>query len=232
MLSVDPGADGYAVVTLDRPEKRNALSIELRFELADALDRLAADEAVGCVVLTGSGSAFSSGMDTTQFGGDRENRMRLLESSRRMFGTVARFPKPLIAAVNGHALAGGFALALLCDVRIASADAELGFSELARRHIPPSYAAARAVLPPGPARDLSVTGRMLDAQQALEASVVSEVVPEGELMPRVRELAAGIGASPRTAMETKRRIILDGERTWLPLLEDETEVLRRALLEG
>ena len=231
MLSVE-AADGYAVLTLDRPEKRNALSIELRFEMADALDRLAADESVGCVVLTGSGSAFSSGMDTTQFGGDRENRMRLLESSRRMFGAVARFPKPVIAAVNGHALAGGFALALLCDVRIASAGAEMGFSELARRHIPPSYAAARSVLAPGPARDLCVTGRTLDAQQALELGVVSEVVPAAELLPRTRELAAGIGASPRAAIETKRRVLLDAERTWLPLLEDETEVLRRALLEG
>ena len=231
MLSVE-SAKGYAVVTLDRPEKRNALSIELRFELADALDGLAADEAIGCVVLTGSGSAFSSGMDTTQFGGDRENRMRLLESSRRVFGTVARFPKPLIAAVNGHALAGGFALCLLCDVRIASADAELGFSELARRHIPPSYAAARSVLAPGPARDLCVTGRMLDAQQALDLGVVSEVLPAADLPARARELAAAIGASPRTAMETKRRVLLDGERTWMPLLEDETEVLRRALLES
>src|SRR5947207_1658729 len=177
MLSVEP-ADGYAVVTLERPEKRNALSIELRFELADALDRLADDGAVGCAVLTGAGSAFSSGMDTTQFGGDRDNRLRLVESSERMFGTVARFPKALLAAVNGHALAGGFALALLCDVRIASTEASLGFSELARRHIPPSYAAARAVLAPGPARDLCVTGRMLDAQQALELGVVSEVVPD------------------------------------------------------
>jgi len=122
MLSVQPG-DGYAVVTLERPEKRNALSIELRFELAEALDGLAADDGVGCAVLTGAGSAFSSGMDTTQFGGDRENRERLVEWSERMFGTVARFPKPLIAAVNGHALAGGFALALLCDVRIASREA-------------------------------------------------------------------------------------------------------------
>src|SRR4051794_14631221 len=231
MLSVDEG-DGFAVVTLQRPEKRNALSIELRFELAGELDRLAADEAIGCAVLTGAGSAFSSGMDTTQFGGDEENKRLLVESSERMFGTVATFPKPLVAAVNGHALAGGFALALLCDVRIASADARLGFSELARRHIPPSYAAARAALPPAAARDLCVTGRMLDAQEALQRGVVSEVVDADTLMSRARELAAGIGGSLQTAMETKRRILLDGERTWMPLLEDETRVLREALLGG
>ena len=229
MLSVEPG-DGFAVVTLERAEKRNALSIELRFELASALDDLAADDGVGCAVLTGAGSAFSSGMDTTQFGGDRENRMRLLESSERMFGTVARFPKPLIAAVNGHALAGGFALALLCDVRIGSSEARLGFSELARRHIPPSYAAARAALPPAAARDLCVTGRVLDAAEALALGVLSEVVEPAELMPRARELGAAIGAGPQAAIETKRRVLLEGERTWMPLLEDETRVLRNALL--
>jgi enoyl-CoA hydratase/carnithine racemase len=169
-------------------------------------------------------------MDTSQFGGDRDNRLRLAESSERMFGAVARFPKALAAAVNGYALAGGFALALLCDVRIASTDARLGFSELARRHIPPSYAAARSALEPAAARDLCVTGRILDPREALEWGVVSEVVDPQALLPRAHELGASIGSSPRTAVETKRRILLDGERTWLPLLEDETRVLRRALL--
>jgi enoyl-CoA hydratase len=229
VLSVEVG-ESHALVTLERPEKRNALSIELRFELADALDRLAGDEAVACVVLTGAGSAFSSGLDTTQFGGDRDNKQRLLESSERMFGTVARFPKPIVAAVNGPALAGGFALALLCDVRVASTEARLGFPELARRHIPPSYAAARAVLAPAVARDLCFTGRILDPDQALALGVVSEVVDAAALLPRAREIADGVGASPQAAFETKRRVLLDGERSWMPLLEDELQVLRKALL--
>ena len=79
-----------ATLTLDRPEKRNALSIELRFALADALDALAADDAVHCAVLTGAGSAFCAGMDVTQFGGDRAHKERLVESSARAFGAVAR----------------------------------------------------------------------------------------------------------------------------------------------
>lgn len=134
-----------ATLTLNRPEKRNALSIELRFALADALAALAADEEVSCVLLTGAGSAFCAGMDVTQFGGDRANKEQLVESSGRCFDAVARFPKPLVAFVNGPAIAGGFALALLCDVRIAAAGARLGFPEIGR-HIPPSYAAARAAL--------------------------------------------------------------------------------------
>ena len=88
--------EGVALVTLQRPEKRNALSIDLRLELADAFGRLADDEEVGCVVLTGAGSAFCSGMDTTQFGGDRANKERLVESSIAAFarGIAAKFTRP------------------------------------------------------------------------------------------------------------------------------------------
>jgi enoyl-CoA hydratase/carnithine racemase len=131
-----------ARVTLNRPDKRNALSIELRYEVAAAFTDLAEDDAVACGLLTGAGSAFCAGMDVTQFGGDRANRERIVESSGQCFDAVARFPKPLVAYLNGPAVAGGFALALLCDVRIAASQAQMGFPELGRQ-IPPSYAAAR-----------------------------------------------------------------------------------------
>ncbi len=103
-----------AIVTLDRPEKRNALSIELRELIAERFAELASDDEVACAVLTGAGSAFCSGMDTTQFGGDRAHKERLVECSVAAFGAVGSFPKPLIAAVNGPAVAGGFALAPCC----------------------------------------------------------------------------------------------------------------------
>src|SRR2546423_14518553 len=104
MLSVEQ-AEGYTVVTLDRPEKRNALSIELRLELSDALERIAADDGVGCAVLTGAGSAFSSGMDTTQFGGDRGNRLPPVASTGRIFCTAPRLPYAPPAGVLREALA-------------------------------------------------------------------------------------------------------------------------------
>jgi enoyl-CoA hydratase len=215
-----------ALVTLDRPEKRNALSIELRFALAEALDAAARDDAVHCAVLTGEGSAFCAGMDVTQFGGDRANKERLLESSARAFAAVARFPKPLVAYVNGPAIAGGFAIALLCDLRIAAPQARLGFPEIGR-HIPPSYAAARAALPEALARELCLTGRVLDAAEARERGVVSSVGTYDDALAVARGIAA---APPAATREVKRRALLHGERTWLPLLDDELEQLRAALL--
>lgn len=222
---------GVALVTLQRPEKRNALSIDLRLELADAFGRLADDEDVGCTVLTGAGSAFCSGMDTTQFGGDRAHREQLVESSLAAFGAVARFPKPLVGAINGPAIAGGFVLALYCDLRIASQTAEFGFPELPRG-IPPSYAAARAALAEPLARELVLTGRSMGAAEARAAGVVSEVVAPDAVLPRALELARAIAAKPRaTLREVKRRILLDAAHLRGPLAQDEERVFRAALLD-
>lgn len=219
-----------ALVTLDRPQKRNALSIELRFALAQALGELAADDAVRCAVLTGAGSAFSSGMDTAQFGGDRQNRRRLLDSTRAAFGAVTGFPKPLLAAVNGPALAGGFALALECDLRVAGRSARFGFAELPRG-IPPSYAAALAAVPEPLARELCLTGRILDADEARAAGLVAEVVEDGEAVPRALALAAELASRPlATLLEVKRRFLRAAELSRGPLRADEERVLRAALL--
>jgi enoyl-CoA hydratase/carnithine racemase len=224
--------DRVAVVTLERPEKRNALSIDLRIELADAFERLAGDESVGCIVLTGAGTAFCAGMDTSQFGGDLGHRSRLVETSTGAFRAVGRCPRPVLAAVNGPALAGGFALALLCDVRIASETATFGYPELPIG-IPPSYASARAALNPAVARELCLTGRTVGADEALRLGIVSEVSPAGELRERALERAEQIARMPaRAQLETKRRILLDGERSWGELFADEERVFREVLLEG
>jgi enoyl-CoA hydratase len=222
--------DEVAVVTLQRPEKRNALSIELRVELSEAFAALGEDEQVGAVVLTGAGPAFCSGMDVTQFGGDRPHKERLVETSVSCFRAVAGCPRPVVAGVNGPALAGGFALALLCDVRVASENATFGFPELPRG-IPPSYAAARAALPAPIAAELALTGRLLDAFTALRLGVVSAVHPDAELMPRALEVAGRIASGPRRAVvETKRRVLLDRERSFGYLFAEEERLLREVLL--
>jgi enoyl-CoA hydratase/carnithine racemase len=230
LLTIEPHG-AVAVVTLRRPEKRNALSIDLRVELADAFTGLAADDSVGCIVLTGAGPAFCSGMDTDQFGGDAEHRRRLVETSTGAFHAVGRCPRPVLAAVNGPALAGGFALALLCDVRLAAESATLGYSEVALG-IPASYAAARAALSPAVARDLCISGRVMDAREAAALGVVSAVVPDEELHDAALERAEAIAGLPRAAvLETKQRFLRDGQRSWGPLFEEEERAFRAALLQ-
>jgi enoyl-CoA hydratase len=228
LLSIERHGE-VAVVTLQRPEKRNALSIELRVELGDAFGELGSDEGVGCVVLTGSGTAFCSGMDVTQFGGDLDHKRRIVETSTSAFEAVGGCLRPVVAAVNGPALAGGFALALLCDLRIASERARFGFPELPRG-IPPSYAAARAVLPATLAQDLCLTGRLVDAREGLELGIVREV-HDGDVVRRGVELAEQIATLPRDAvLETKRRVLLERDHLWGFLFDEERSVFARALL--
>jgi enoyl-CoA hydratase len=228
LLSIERDGE-VALVTLERPEKRNALSIELRIALAEAFGRLGDDAGVGCVVLTGAGTAFCSGMDVTQFGGGRDHKRRLVETSTLAFDAVGGCARPVVAAVNGPAIAGGFALALLCDLRVASREATFGFPELPRG-IPPSYASARAVLPAAVAQDLCLTGRIVDAAEASGLGVVRDVV-EGDVVAAGMELAHRVAGLPRDAVvETKRRTRLERERLWGFLFEDERRAFHRALL--
>jgi enoyl-CoA hydratase/carnithine racemase len=164
-------------------------------------------------------------MDVTQFGGDAEHRRQLAETSIRAFAAVARCPKPTVALVNGPALAGGFALALLCDVRIAAPDARFGFPELGRS-IPPSYAAAASALPPSVACDLCLTGRIIDTREALSLGVVSRV-SEGQ------EALEEIASAPASATaEIKQRILRHrGGASIDELLADEERALRAALID-
>ncbi len=229
LLSIER-RESVALVTLQRPEKRNALSIDLRVELAEAFAGLAGDDHVGCIVLTGAGTAFCSGMDVTQFGGDADHKRRLVETSTAAFDAVGSCTRPVIAAVNGPALAGGFALALLCDLRIAAVSATLGFPELPRG-IPPSYASARATLDLAAAAEVTLTGRTFSAEDALRLGAVNEVVPDDRCLERSLELAGRIAAVPRSAtLETKRRILIDRQRTFGELFADEARVFREALL--
>jgi enoyl-CoA hydratase len=228
-LLVEKLEGGVALLMLNRPEKRNALSIEMRFELARLLEELGGDESVGCLLVTGAGSAFCAGMDVTQFGGDVENRRRIVDSSIAAFGGLGRFPKPAVAAVNGPAIAGGFAIALLCDIRLASTEARFGFGELPRG-VPPSYASARAALPAAVARELSLTGRLVHAAEALDLGIVSDAVEPEALLPRALELARA--AAGPTGLTTKTRILLERDHLFGRLFLDEEWALRKALLGG
>jgi enoyl-CoA hydratase/carnithine racemase len=121
--------DGVVTLTLNRAEKKNALSIALRDQLSDTLDEVAGDDAVKTVVITGAGDVFSAGFDLREFQ-QPELTEQLWKSSDRFHATVLRFPLPLVAAINGPAIAGGFDLAVMCDVRVAAETARFSHPEI------------------------------------------------------------------------------------------------------
>ena len=194
-LQVDASSDGVAWLTLNRPDKRNALSTALRDEISDALDELAANTDVKCVVVTGVGEVFCAGFDLREFENpDADFQDALWKSSDRFHHTVLRFPLPTIAAINGPALAGGFDLAVMCDVRIAASTARFAHPE--REFSQVVYAPLHDLVG-GAARYLTMTGVAIDAAEALRLGVVSQIVDPAALRDTVAALAAQTASAPR-----------------------------------
>jgi enoyl-CoA hydratase len=209
MLRIDGPWDGIATLTLDRPERKNALSVELRDRLADVLDALGADAAVRTVVLTGEGDVFSSGFDLKEFevaGDDPKFGEKLWASSDRYHRTVLTFPLPIVAAVNGPAIAGGFDLAVMCDVRIASTTATFSHPEVTFGDV--VYSPLHDLVGGAVARDLCFTGRRIDAEEAHTVHLVSRVVAPEDLAGATSEVATQIARVPRDLLlRTKAKVI-------------------------
>jgi enoyl-CoA hydratase len=194
-------ADDYATLTLNRPDKRNALSVELRDAISDALGELAEDGSVKAVVITGRGPAFSAGFDLSEFqraAGDEAFGRELWASSDRYHETVLHCPLPTVAAVNGAALAGGFDLAILCDLRIASTSARFAHPERTFGDV--VYGPLHDLVGGAVARELTIGGREVDAEQALAMHLVGEVVPPEVLLDAARETVERIVAAPRDVL--------------------------------
>ncbi len=187
-------ADRVATVTLCRPDRRNAISIELREELSRVLAGWRDDPAVGAVIVTGEGAAFSAGFDLDEFR-QPERFDALLASSSRYHRDVWSFPKPIVAAVNGPAMGGAFDLACLCDLRLASSRAAFGHPEV-KLGAPPLFTPLRWIVGDGVARDLCLTGRRIDAAEAHRVRLVSEVVEPAALAARADAVARAILEAP------------------------------------
>lgn len=208
---------GVVRLTLNRPEKKNALSIALRDEISAALEVLARDEEVKAVVLTGAGDVFCAGFDLGEFNLDGVgDQQRLWESSDRFHLTCLSFPLPLIAAMNGPAIAGGFDLAVMCDLRIATDTVRFAHPEQAWSDV--VYGPLHDLVGGGVARDLCLTGRSVDAQEALTLGLVSQVVPAAGLLAAAAEVATEVARAPRDVllrMKSKvirrAQIVLDGD---------------------
>src|SRR5262245_9771337 len=175
--------ESHAVLILNRPNKRNALSVALRDAISDALDDLHDDEAMKCDVFTGAGTVFCACFDLSEFTRAAEDdafNRELWASSDRYHDTLLRYPLPTIAAINGPALAGGFDLAILCDLRIASTTARFAHPERTFGDV--VYGPLHDLVGGAVARELALGGRELDAAEALAVHLVGEGV-EPDALP-------------------------------------------------
>ncbi|MCB0962576.1 MAG: enoyl-CoA hydratase/isomerase family protein [Acidimicrobiales bacterium] len=199
LLQLDGPTEGVATLTLDRPDKRNALSTALRDEISDALDALADDPEVRCLVITGNGPVFSAGFDLGEFQvDDAAFQERLWASSDRYHRTVLTFPLPIVAAVNGPAIAGGFDLAVMADIRLAASTATFSHPEIRFGDV--VYGPLHDLVGAAVARDLAFTGRPIDAAEALAVRLVSAVCEPGELAELAAERASMVAAAPRDVL--------------------------------
>lgn len=209
---------GVATLTLNRPEAMNALSRALRREIAHAFETLAADPEIGVVILTGRGRAFSAGVDLKEIGGEAGDASpgTLLEEQDLM-GAMRAYPLPIIGAVNGYAITGGFELALACDVLVASTTARFADTH-ARVGIVPGWGLSQ-ILPrrigASRAKELSFTGNFLDADRALAWGLVNRVVAPEDLLPTCRRMAADMLSCDRETLRQIKRVYDEGARATL-----------------
>src|SRR5580692_4734104 len=210
---------GIATVTLNRPEKRNAVSFELVAELMKAMDEIETSPAA-VVLLTGAGKAFCAGLDLDELksllGKTQEENVKDSATMAALFRRLYDFPKPTIAAVNGAAVAGGTGLATLCDFTLAAPDAKFGYTEV-RIGFVPAIVSTFLLRQVGEkqARDLLLTGRIFGAEEAVRMGLVGEIVPPENLMARARELAALLMENSSASLRATKKLLSDHGRAEL-----------------
>jgi enoyl-CoA hydratase len=208
-------ADGdVLVVTIDRPEARNAVNLPVAEGIAAALERLDGEDGLRVGVLTGAGGTFCAGMDLKAFAAGERPHVE----GRGFAGIVQAPPrKPLIAAVEGWALAGGFEIALACDLIVAARDARFGIPEVKRSLVAAGGALIRLPrrIPYHAVMELALTGDPIGAERAYELGLIARLVGPGEALAAARELAAAIAANGPLAVDaTKRILVADETEAW------------------
>ncbi len=205
-----------ATITLNRPEKRNAISFDLIDDLLRALQEVESSDAI-VLILTGAGKAFSSGMDLENLkaliGRSPEQNVQDSRTMVRMFRALYEFPKVTIAAVNGAAIAGGTGLALLCDFTLAVPEAKFGYTEV-RIGFVPAIVSTFLLRQTGEkyARDLLLTGRIIGAEEAARMGLVNEIVAPEELIAHARELAALLMENSPASLRATKKLLNDHAR--------------------
>lgn len=234
-LLLEKREDGIAIVTLNQPEKLNALSAGMVASLSQARDELAEDDDVRVVIVTGAGRGFCSGADVSAMGGGGappkkdtaggdgagggdaapaapyvpSRAQRLAVVGHPHYDVFPRLEKPVIAAINGPCVGGGLSLALSCDIRISSDTAKYGVAQVARGLVPDYGLSYYLPLAVGlsKAAELMFTAEIFPAAEAERIGMVSKVVPGDELMPAVEELATKIASQPPLSVEITKRMV-------------------------
>jgi len=208
-----------ATITLNRHEKRNAISFELIDDLLGALNEVSKSDAI-VLILTGAGKAFCSGMDLDNLkallGRTPEQNLQDSQTMVKLFRALYEFPKVTIAAVNGAAIAGGTGLALLCDFTLAVPEAKFGYTEV-RIGFVPAIVSTFLLRQIGEkqARDLLLTGRLFGAEEAVKLGLVNEIIPPDTLLKRAHELAALLMENSSSSLRATKQLLTDHARAEL-----------------
>jgi len=208
--------DRVAIITINRPEKRNALNIKTREEGAALLEELRNDADVGVVVFTGAGDkAFIAGADIAEFAGRTSITQRDVMMGRSLFTAIDTFPKPVIAMINGFCLGGGCELALACDIRIASENAQFGQPEINLGIIPGGGGTQRLtrLVGEGKAMEMILTGQFIDAKTAHAIGLVNHVVPADQLEVKTMEIAQHISRKSPIALQLAKEAVKIASRS-------------------
>src|SRR5215208_5803141 len=199
-----------AIITINRPDKRNALNIKTREEGAALLEQLRNDSSVGVVVFTGAGDkAFIAGADIGEFAGRTSITQRDVMMGRSLFTAIDNFPKPVSAMINGYCLGGGCELALACDIRIASENASFGQPEINLGIIPGGGGTQRLtrLVGEGKAMEMILTGEIINAQEAFRLGLANHVVPADQLQTKTMEVANRIAEKSPVALRLAKEAV-------------------------
>ena len=227
--------DGITTITLNRPEKLNALAGHMRRDLAEALEAAGSDRAVHVVVITGSGRGFCAGGDVAAMAelierSDADEFSRLLGSARRVVTAIRHMAKPVIASINGPAFGAGFNLALACDLRIASSNATFSQS-FAKVGLHPDWGGTYflpRLVTPNKACEMFFLGDPIDAGEAKQLGLINFVVPPSDLEAETRKLAERLRAAPAVALAAVKQAIYRSHSAELEeMLRYETEAQMR-----
>jgi len=202
--------DGVATLTINRPDKLNALNSQVHLEGVAALEELRDDEEVRVVVITGAGEkSFIAGADISEFAGKTPVTQRAVFQNKTLFNSIDSFPKPVIAMINGFCLGGGCELSLACDIRIASENAKIGQPEINLGIIPGGGGTQRLtrLIGEGKSMEMILTGDMIDANSALELGLVNHVFSPEELKEKTMKMAGKIASKSPIALQMGKEAV-------------------------